>query len=80
MFLFSFSKKQRYDVSIHDHYTILFYWRQKILASFVSNLYWKPECRDLLVDHYSDLIPIIRMPERIFDFPFQRVYTYVNLN
>ena len=40
----------------------------------------KPECRDLLVDHYSDLIPIIRMPERIFDFPFQRVYTYVNLN
>ena len=40
----------------------------------------KPESRDLLVDHYSDLIPIIRMPERIFDFPFQRVYTYINLN
>lgn len=40
----------------------------------------KPECRDLLVAHYSDLIPIIRMPERIFDFPFQRAYNYTNLN
>lgn len=39
-----------------------------------------PESRDLLVDHYSDLIPIIRMPERIFDFPFQRAYNYTNLN
>ena len=40
----------------------------------------KTKYRDLLVAHYSDLIPIIRMPERIFDFPFQMAYNYTNLN
>lgn len=52
---------------------------EKFLASFVI-FAGNPESRDLLVDHYSDLIPIIRMPERIFDFPFQKAYTYINLS
>lgn len=52
---------------------------EKFFASFVI-FAGNPESRDLLVDHYSDLIPIIRMPERIFDFPFQRAYNYTNLN
>ena len=34
---------------------------EKFLASFVI-FAGNPESRDLLVDQYSDLIPIIRMP------------------
>ena len=80
MFLFSFSKIALRCIHSRPLYH-LFYWRQKTFWLLSFQIFaGKPECRDLLVDHYSDLIPIIRMPERIFDFPFQRVYTYVNLN
>ena len=79
MFLFSFSKN---SVTMYPFTTIIPFISletEKFLASFVI-FAGNPESRDLLVDQYSDLIPIIRMPERIFDFPFQRVYTYINLN
>lgn len=62
MFLFSFSKN---SVTMYPFIPIISF----ILLE--TETFWllsfqifagKPEYRDLLVDHYSDLIPIIRIP------------------
>lgn len=62
MFLFSFSKN---SVTMYPFTTIipLFYWRQKTFWLLSFQIFaGKPEYRDLLVVHYPDLIPIIRIP------------------
>lgn len=49
-----FFKKQRYDVSIHDYYTIYFIGDRKSFLLFSFQIFAvKTKCRDLLVGHYS---------------------------